>query len=258
MRRTKLLTDIEIDEVSLVDKPANQFAKVAIAKRANEEETVPDIFNQDGDALDLDQIEFGDVVFDGEGNAFEVVPDGEDELVAEQEEAEEFEPVGKSLADEIREDLSKAAGDYERDEIISKAMAQVDELRSALNNAETIAKSERDLRLTSEYVEVAKGYNIPVDPNEMGPVLLRMAETMSDHDCAIIHKALTASGAALFDEIGYVGGGESADPLSMVDDYLDGEIRKSGADISKAEAMSDFFAFNPSAYDEYLASRRGF
>ena len=251
MRRTKRVSDIEIDEVSLVDKPANQHAEIAIAKRATEEETVPEIYNEDGAAVEMDDLQFGDVVFDEEGNAFEVVPEA-----AEFE--EELEPVGKSLADEIRDDLSKAAGDAERDVVIAKAMQEVDALRGQLEQAEHIAKSERDLRLTAEYVEVAKGYNVPVDPQELGPVLLRMAESMSDGDCSVIHKALTSSGAALFDEVGYIGTADNVDPLSQVDAYLEEGLSKSDGTISKAEAMSGFFSDNPAAYDEYLASRRGF
>ena len=133
MRRVKKVSDIEIDEVSLVDKPANQHAEIAIAKRATEEETVPEIFNEEGNAIEMDSLQFGDVVFDSEGNAFEVVPE-------EAEYEEELEPVGKSLADEIREDLAKAAGDAERDEVLSKAMEEVDALRDQLNQAELIAK----------------------------------------------------------------------------------------------------------------------
>lgn len=253
MRRTKVVSDIEIDEVSLVDKPANQHAEIAIAKRATEEETVPEIYNEDGNAVEMDDLQFGDVVFDQEGNAFEVIPEAE-----ELEYEEELEPVGKSLADEIREDLSKAAGDAERDVVIAKAMQEVDALRGQLVQAESIAKSERDLRLTAEYVEVAKGYNIPVNPEDLGPVLLRMAETMSDQDCSVIHKALSTSGAALFDEVGYIGTADNVDPLSQVDAYLEEGLSKSDGTISKAEAMSGFFSDNPAAYDEYLASRRGF
>jgi hypothetical protein len=257
MRRVKTLTDIEIDEVSLVDKPANQFAKVAIAKRdTDSEETVSDLFDENGDTLDMESIQFGDVVYDDEGNAFEVVPD---EVQAETfEREEELEPVGKSLADAIREDLSKAVSDSQRDEVISKALAEVDTLKHQLSRSEEIAKSERDLRLTREYIEVAKGYNVPIASEELGPVLMRMAESMSNEDCGVIHKALTSSGAALFDEVGYVGKSDNVDPFEQIDEYLDQQVSKSDSKVSKADAMTEFFADNPSAYDEYLANRRGF
>lgn len=253
-RVIKELTDIEIDEVSLVDRPANQHARVAIAKRATEEDNVPEVFNEDGDAIDMDSLDFGDVVFDEEGNAFEVVADEAEEF----EYADEYEPVGKSLADEIREDLAKAAGDSDRDFVVSKAAERIDALTDQLNRAELVAKSERDLRLTSEYVEVAKSYNLPVAAEDLGPVLMRMAEEMSDDDCAVIHKSLIAAGSALYDEVGFIG--SEMTPLDEAEAYANSYIGKSdtGENISKADAVSEFYSINPAAYDEYLATRRGF
>ena len=65
MPRVKELRDMEIDEISLVDRPANQHAKVVIAKRATEEDIVPEeIYNEDGELLDAELLEEGDVVFD--------------------------------------------------------------------------------------------------------------------------------------------------------------------------------------------------
>lgn len=257
-RKVKELTNIEIDEISLVDRPANQHARVAIAKRAPEEDTVPEIYDEGGNPLDASGVEPGDVVYDGEGNAFEVVLEDESDEYEQLEFEDDREPelVGKSFADEVREDLSKALSNIERDEVIAKAMAQVSALEARAAQAEAIAKSERDLRLTAEYVEVAKNYNVPVDPETLGPVLMRMAETMSYEDCEVIHKALTSSGAALFDEIGYVGGGDNADVMSQVEAALDEAVSKSEDGISKADAMESFFLTNPAAYDEYLADKR--
>jgi hypothetical protein len=251
-RRVKELTNIEIDEVSLVDIPANQHARVAIAKRASEEDIVPEIYNENGELLDADLLEPGDTVFDKDGNAFEVVLEEGSEEVAEER---ELETVGKSFADEIKDELSKAFTGIERDEVIAKALGQVEVLSKRLEQAEVIAKSERDLRLTGEYVEVAKSYNVPVDPTVLGPVLMRMADTMSFDDCSVIHKALTSAGAALFDEVGFIGGADNQDVMSQVDAILDGEIAKSAESISKAAAVEDYFAKNPDAYNQYRADQ---
>lgn len=336
-RKVKELSDMEIDEISLVDRPANQYASVLIAKRDDTEEvTVPEIYDENGEAIaDFDALEAGQVVYDADNNAYEVEfneddeddePEGDESEDAD-EDAEDLVEVGKgvgqmasgfgrgirgmagpmgskggqagqtagaflnrnkkaigigagaatagaaggvmgqkqfgkaeSFADEIRESLSKALGDAERDEVISKAMERVETLSKSLEVAEEIAKSERDLRLTREYVEVAKSYNVPVEPTELGPVLMRMAEVLPDEDLAVIHKALSAAGELILDEIGYLGGGDNADVMSQVEGIIDGSIQKNaeGANISKAEAMADFFAQNPAAYDEYLADKRGF
>lgn len=253
-RKVKELTNIEIDEISLVDRPANQHARVSIAKRASEEDIVPEIYNENGELLDADTLEPGDTVFDSEGNAFEVVLDDGSEDANMQSEREP-ELVGKSFAQEVREELSKAFTDIERDDVISKAMEKVAILEARAAQAEEIAKSERDLRLLGEYTEVAKSYNVPIDPASLGPVLMRMADTMSYEDCSVIHKALSSAGAALFDEIGFVGGSDNADVMSQIDAFIDEGISKSEKSISKADAMADFFATNPDAYDQYRAEQ---
>jgi hypothetical protein len=347
-RKVKELSDMEIDEISLVDRPANQYASVLIAKRDDTQEvTVPEIYDENGEPLaDFDALEEGQVVFDANGQAYEVEfnadeddepeDDSDDSDESEEsddeaevsEESEDLVEVGKgfgqmasafksgfknpglkapgkgpgfkgsfkagqnvgnhkmayggaaglatgvaggavaqkefgksaSFADEIRESLSKALGDAERDEVISKAMERVENLSKSLEVAEEIAKSERDLRLTREYVEVAKSYNIPVDPTDLGPVLMRMAEVLDDSDLEVVHKALSSAGSMIFEEVGYIGGGDNVDVMSQVESVIDGAIQKNaeGANISKAEAMADFFAQNPAAYDEYLADKRGF
>lgn len=343
-QRVRELSNMEIDEISLVDRPANQYASVLIAKRDDsEEDVVPEVYDADGNVIeDIDALEVGTVVYNADNEAFQVALDDEesevevdltddaedegDESDEDSEVVDEGELVGKGLmqsagtaaklfgrgvstgskgsgvsaarnagafvgrnkkaigigagaatatgvggavaghqfgksasfADEIRESLSKALGDAERDEIISKALEQVEDLSKGLAEAQEIAKSERDLRLSREYVEVAKSYNVPVDPDELGPVLMRMAEVLPDEDLAVVHKALTAAGEALYAEVGFIGGGDNLDPMSQVEAIIESDITKSEGGISKAAAVADFFATNPAAYDEYLASRRGF
>jgi hypothetical protein len=61
----KRLYDLEIDEISLVDRPANQHGLVAIAKRA-EEGAMP-VYDAEGYEVDETSLEVGDVVYDGDG-----------------------------------------------------------------------------------------------------------------------------------------------------------------------------------------------
>lgn len=251
--------DMEIDEISLVDRPANQHAKVSIAKRAQEVQAVSDYFDQDGQPVDAEALNLGDVVFDAEGQAFVLELEDEPELELELAGA----GVSKSLADTVRSDLSKALTQDERNEAISKAMeeiAKADARVAAAENrasaAETIAKSERDLRLTREYISKAAEYNVPVDPTELGPVLMRMVESMTDADCAVIHKSLAAAGAMLFTEAGYQGGGDNADPMAQVNAVIDEAVSKA-ANPDRAQAISDYFEQNPQAYEEYLRAQAG-
>jgi hypothetical protein len=270
-RRVRELSNIEIDEVSLVDRPANQHARVAIAKRATEEENVPEIYSEDGQLLDETQLEHGDVVYDTEGNAYMFVVDEDEDETPEVEDrkpepagvskaadlfVKKSEPKQPSLADKVREDLSKALTDLDRDEVISKAMEEVSKAEERARAAEEIAKAERDLRLTKEYVAKAATYKLPVESGELGPVLMRMAETMSYDDCAVIAKALESASEAISymsEELGYQGGGDNNEVMSQIDAFLGDKVSK--GDVSKAQALEGFFEENPRAYDEYLASR---
>lgn len=317
MPRVRQVSDMLIDEISLVDVPANQHAAVVIAKRATEEDSVPEtqIYDETGQELDIESLQVGDVVYDTEGQPFEVVLDEDDQpndFNAMGENADELAEVGKSFtgglmrgaktgaqgvglkggatksgmqtgaflrrnraaigagaagvgagaaggamikksfADEIREELAKAASDVERDEVLAKALDEVGELSKRLEQAEEIAKAEQDLRLTREYVEVAKSYNIPVDPDELGPVLKRMSETMSYEDCSVIAKALENSGGLIFDEVGFIGGGDNTDVFSQVEAVIEDSIAKADGSVSKSAAVETFFDQNPDAYEAYL------
>lgn len=257
-RQVNWLSNIEVDEISLVDRPANQHAKVAIAKRATEEDNVPEYFNDKGEAVDLDSVEIGEIVYDGDGSAFQVDTDDSDND-NEYEYEETSEMVGKSLAEQVREDLSKALGDVERDEVISKAMDEISKAEGRAREAEAIAKSERDLRLTREYISKAAEYGVAgVTPQELGPVLMRAVEHLPEEDCIVLHKALTSAGAA-FAELGTQGGGSNHDAFGVIEALTetDSELSKAlstqGSD--RHEAIEKAFETDPAAYDRYMAER---
>ena len=84
-RPIRNLTDMEIDEISTVDKAANQYSRFVIAKRAPEEDEMPKLFNQEGQPLDEQQLEFGDIVYDDQGQAYEFVEDDSEDEPEEKE-----------------------------------------------------------------------------------------------------------------------------------------------------------------------------
>ena len=265
-RPIRNLTDMEIDEISTVDKAANQYSRFVIAKRAPEEDEMPKLFNQEGQPLDEQQLEFGDIVYDDQGQAYEFVEDeGEEE--AEEVKQPELAGVGKSaffqdpapkagnFTQSVLEELSKAFSDEDRDKVIAKALGRVEELEGQFTQVAKAAQAERDLRLTREYVSKAAEYNLPVAADELGPVLYRMAETMSYDDCAVIAKCLETAGQILFEEVGYQGGGDNADIYSQVELAAHEQFGKA-EDYNAATAINKVFEMNPDAYDEYLAAQR--
>lgn len=271
-RRVRQLRDLVIDEISLVDKGANQHATVTIAKRHGEEEQDMDkYFDGDGNPVDIASLEIGDTVFDAQGRQYEYVLEDEEPEV-EEEPVEEREPelvgkalrrepqetkVTKSFAEEIRVELSKALTDKDRDEVIAKALGKIEDIAKRAEDAEKAAEAERQLRLEREYTEIAKSYSVPVAPETLGPVLMRVAETLSVEDQKVIQKCLEAASDAteeLFEEIGKRGGGDNSDIFTQVEAAVDEVISKTN--LSREEAIAQVFNENPEAYDNYLAEKR--
>lgn len=92
------LMDLDIDEVSLVDRGANQHSLVAFSKSLSEASTLEDsmsvdvaVYSETGEEVDVDTLEHGDTVFDAEGNTYVVVDDPEDV-------EDDGDEVGKNLA----------------------------------------------------------------------------------------------------------------------------------------------------------------
>ena len=84
MTRRTMLSDLEIDEVSTVDRPANQHGLITFAKRFgsvaksnhDEENLMPpgtaeiEVFDDEGAPVDPDSLEHGALVYDAEGNEY--------------------------------------------------------------------------------------------------------------------------------------------------------------------------------------------
>ncbi len=274
-RMVKAVSDMDFDEVSLVDRPAVAHARVALAKRHTLEDTVGDYFDQDGDVVDLSELEAGDIVSDENGQLFEWVEDGEDEDAPVERELETVgksfpgsvfgtrEPLSKSTEATIREELRKAQTEGDRDAVIAKAFGEISKAEQRANRAEEIAKSEQTLRLTREYISKAAEYNVPIPAAELGPVLLSMAVAefdgaLAEGSCAVIHKALCAAGEMLYTEAGFDGQADNLDPFDQVEAFISGEVAKAartagGEVISKEAATANYFESNPRAYDDYVA-----
>jgi hypothetical protein len=75
-RKVNKLFDLEFDEVSSVDRPANQHGLIAFSKSASatsvsvQEGSMTEIYTETGLPVYEDDLEHGDVVFDEEGNEY--------------------------------------------------------------------------------------------------------------------------------------------------------------------------------------------
>lgn len=269
-RKVKELRDLEIDEISLVDKGANQHARTVIAKRHDEEDKMDEYFDAEGNPVDVASLELGDVVYDADGEAFELELDDEQveqerELATVGKRADDANPFQVSKSTEttsvstLREAFSKALTDEDRDGVISKALDLIGEQEKIAKAAAATAEAERQMRLDREYTEIAKNYSVGIAPDVLGPVLKRAAEALSREDCEVLSKALQAGSAAteeLFEEVGKRGGGANSDVFDTVEAFLDERVSKSADGVSREEQVSKVFLENPAAYDEYLAERQ--
>lgn len=78
MTKVKRLYDLEIDEISLVDRPANQHGVVAIAKNYSQEEHMT-VFAADGTPVAEETLAHGDVVYGQDGTEYVFVEDDDDD-----------------------------------------------------------------------------------------------------------------------------------------------------------------------------------
>lgn len=101
-KRVRRLFDMDVDEISTVDRAANQHAAIVFSKRAEPEEAdMPgELYDAEGVEVFEDELESGDTVYDENGDEF-VYLDEEDaaELEAEDfEDSDERELVGKKFS----------------------------------------------------------------------------------------------------------------------------------------------------------------
>lgn len=264
----KKLFDLEIDEVSVVDRAANQHSLIAFAKSANAgevttpvEESMPEeIFDQAGNAVDVETLEHGDVVFDADGAEYVWIESDDDEFSELEDDDRVLAGVGKSdepvrsLGETVLEELSKAVSDADRERVIAKAMDEVSKAQSEAREAREWAMAERDARLTTEYISKAAEYNLPVSPEVLGPILKSIDEKLDEAEAEVIKELLASVGDSLYTEIGYVGESSNSSVLDTVDAYAAELIGKS--DLTREQALTAMFEANPEAYDAYLSEGR--
>lgn len=259
------LTDLSVEFVSLVDRaavrdPANpaEPQKFLLWKAESGTPTTP---NQGDDPVsDLDDVRAALAKAEQERDeAREATQKAQDDVaqltdkVTELEKADEpVEPVEidkAELPEPVRLALEKAESD--RVELSKRAEA-----------AEEIAKSERDLRITREFIAKAeKDFpHVGGDANKFGPVLKSMSEKLSKDDYEFLVERLRAndvqlSKSAIFAEMGRGGEPQAGSPQSELVAKRD-EIRKADPSLSKSKAMEIAVRDNPDLAGQYANSVR--
>jgi hypothetical protein len=116
-----------------------------------------------------------------------------------------------------------------------------------------VAKSLEAEREFDGYVELAKNYNLPVDPVELAGVLAGASQVLSKRQLDTLDRILSAQGE-LYDELGYTGNTSASEVMDEVSAMAMQAVGK--ADMSHEQAVVALFESNPAAYDQYLVENR--
>jgi len=266
------LSDMEFDEVSLVNRPANQLSKVVLFKSADSEErAVP---GHKDKKMDEDEEEIS------KPGHYEKMEDHDDEDEEEDSksghkmkkddgeaidlpsEVYEYIDALESANAEMVDELSKMAEYIEEEtDILKSADPQIVEIVKAAEEraeaAEKIAKAERDYRIEQEFIAKAAEFNaLSVDASSLGPVLKAAAEVMDEEAFGVIIDALSAanetvSESGLFSEVGKSTSFESGSSTDSIEKAA-ARLREEDTSLTHAQAISKAVELDPSLYTEYL------
>ena len=175
-------------------------------------------------------------------------------------EEDDVSDIGKQHTDmdeaDFLAELAKSLHDEDQREQITKAERLVKQANELAEEAERIAKAERDHRLNQEFVSKARALtNLPVSATEFGPVLKKLHDVLSEEEVALVEKALSAANettAQYFEEIGKRG--DNVLINGRLDDVAKSLVEKN-SDMTMEQARAKALEADPSLYDEYLNDR---
>ena len=208
------LTDMEFDEISLVNRPANQLSKVVLFKSDEEPSGMTDSIEKGtgtrrkrgeiskpgykkghsmAQSEDEDEMDEEEEMAMKAKKGYMKKDDGAVDLPVEvYEYIESLESANAEMVDE----LEKVAAWVEDDDAIMKAAdpAIVEIVKAAEERAEAaeqIAKAERDFRLEREFIAKAGELdNLSVDPEAFGRVLKSASEVL---DAEVFHRSRSSA-----------------------------------------------------------------
>jgi hypothetical protein len=263
------LSDLKIDEVSLVRKGANQHAKVAIAKSIEPGGDDVQIFDSDENPIDVNTLTIGDIVFDANGRAYQYTDEVEEDDEGVNPDLADQEPelagagafgkreVGKSDSSARRsfeEEFSKALTDEQRNQAVSKALEYIGSLEEIAKSAQQVAEAEREARRDAEFLEVAKTYSLPVSAVDLGRAMKNAVDRLDQADVDVIQKCLEyASETKVFEEVGKRGVADNSDVIAQLEASLGNSVSKDG--LTREELFVKSIENDPGVYEQYLAEQ---
>lgn len=263
MAEANKLTGVEVDEISLVTTPANQYAEVMLFKSHHQEVAMSDNTQvQEGEGIDKSALPAEAVEYI---NSLEAVSKrlseqvvhlsdeiakggyGKEKMKMDEEDEEEDEE------DEM-EKLLKSAGP----EIV--AIVKRAEERAVV--AERIAKAERDIRETAELAKIAetKMAGLPATSDDLGKLLKsfsdHLPQEVATHVTDILTKAsaMITEGNSVLHEIGKSSRSEAHSTTATTAlEKAAAALRAQDGSLSKEMSIVKALDENPELYKQHVA-----
>lgn len=289
MARKRLLKNLTIDEISLVDDPANEHARAPIVKMrgsdsdeaysaeeiARVRKALSDLTRTGGSpeisaALaamenDMDIETLSKALETAEGALKTLTKRAEDAEAAvkaanatiEKMKTDHAEEIAKAKAAATPADPAAAEAEFLKG-LPEGVRKQIEAGKQA---QEDIAKMKETAE-TAEFITKAKGFGIGGDMDALGGVLYRVSKGKSTaEDIKVIEGVLKAAGeqsktAALFKAAGVnLPASVDGDPEALLKAKAE-EIQKANTGMSFAVAYDKALSANPDLYSAYIAKRR--
>ncbi|MEO6204537.1 MAG: hypothetical protein ABIO67_04030 [Mycobacteriales bacterium] len=160
----------------------------------------------------------------------------------------------KSLGEQVLSDLSKALTDGDRDQVISKMADRVSQAETVAKAAQERAEALESEREFERFVDVAKSFELPIDPEDLGGILQEVSKVLTDGQLETLERIFnTAASAVTLDEAGSAG---YSPLMGYVDDQAMELVGKSDGGFSPEQATTALFSANDDAYLAYLSENQ--
>ena len=168
--------------------------------------------------------------------------------------------MSKSFGDGIYESLSKAMNAEDARDALRGVADEIGEMlqqsQMAALSSYQIAKALAEEREDETWMQVAQGYELPVDPRQFGGILKRAGRALPPADVAALDRIFKAAGEAQY----FTEQGANGQMTGGVHDMMEAaamELVGKNAGTTKEQAVTALYAANPQAYDDYLAEQAG-
>lgn len=232
----KKLINISVDEVSVVDKPANdrKFLIIKHAKGGEQNMTIEEILEK----IEDEELKKG---------LSDVLDDKISKIKNLEEKVEELE---KAEGEEEGEE----EGEIEKVDLPEEVAKSIEALEKRVEVAESMAKKEHSKRMEIEFTKRAEDFKKVAEVDKIVSILMKANEVGDDFYNDLEDVLKTAQARIEEGNIekinGKDGGGDATDPLAKIEELADAIVEK--GDMTREKAIVKVLEEHPELYREYI------